>query len=202
MLSLIPVVDAPFERSEFWWRLPPSLPAWPTRIELSGQTSERDVALVAYQLAACNARGNGVVLTPAELLALDDRLVLPGGLLLRSGEREIVPSCCCGLENWPEWRHVADGHSPWMGHDPAPGVERVGNRWRVWPDFDTNLGVGSGEPIDVDLDTLAAELDRVTAALHAFTARLAEIVEARVPTYGVAVAERFRSAFVEIPSDV
>jgi hypothetical protein len=202
MLTLIPVVDVPFERSEFWWPLPASLPVWPARIELSGQASEMDVALVAYQFAAYNARGSGAVLTPAELLAFDDRLMLPGGLLVRSGEREIAPSCCCGLESWPEWRHVADGHSPWMGHDPTAGVERIGDRWRLWPDFDTKLGTGSGEPIDFDLETLAAQLVRVEADLRAFTARFAEVVEAHVPACGAALAERFRSAFVDFQADI
>lgn len=202
MLSLTPVVEAPYERSEFWWPLPAATQGSPTWIELSGQASEMDVALVAYQCAAYNARARGGVLTPTELLARDGRLVLPGGLLVRSGGREIAPSCCCGLENWLEWRDVPQGLSPWMGHDPTPGIERFGTLWRLWPEYDMNLRAGCGEPIDFDLDTLTAELDRVAAALHAFVARLADIVEARVPTHGAAVAERFRTAFVEIPSEM
>lgn len=50
-----------------------------------------------------------------------DCLIAPGGLRIRDTSRGIAvnPGCCFGLENWRDWLDVADGGTPWLGHDPS-----------------------------------------------------------------------------------
>lgn len=43
-------------------------------------------------------------------------------------DTKIVPSCCCGLEAWTEVYHaVREKSSPWLGHDPSPGIAYQGD---------------------------------------------------------------------------
>jgi hypothetical protein len=48
----------------------------------------------------------------------------------RGRSRTVIgPSCCCGLEGWKAWLDIlTTGQSPWMGHDPAPFVELLGEQ--------------------------------------------------------------------------
>jgi hypothetical protein len=59
--------------------------------------------------------------------------ILPGGLRVRDvSGRTIAPSCCCGLEDWREWlEFLRTGKSPFLGHDPAQGIEHLGDVIRV-----------------------------------------------------------------------
>lgn len=65
-----------------------------------------------------------------------DYIALSGGVAFFSDDNKyILPSCCCGLE---DYSHVIDSilkkQSPWMGHDPAPGLTYNNNQVYVWPD--------------------------------------------------------------------
>ena len=193
MLQLFPVVEAPFQRRDFWWPLPVPWPSYPHFIELSGDCSTEGVELVLCQFAAYN--GNENTLTPEQLLDHDDKFLLPGGLLARSGVLEIAPSCCCGLESWPEWRRVVDGESPWMGHDPGPWVEKVDDIFHLWPDGDAQGRQRIGEAIAFDATTLAAQLDRVTVSLQGFRRRLSEVIAAHLPDKADALAALFDREF-------
>ena len=58
----------------------------------------------------------------------------------------IMPSCCCRLEHWPEWRQLLDtGGQPWLGHDPSPWVEVQDDNFLVWPNG------GMGEEIEASV---------------------------------------------------
>ena len=71
----------------------------------------------------------------AKAVLTDIPHVLPGGIAVLAAERQILPSCCCGLETWTEWEKIlATGQSPWTGHDPAPLVEVLGDQVHVWSD--------------------------------------------------------------------
>jgi hypothetical protein len=76
-------------------------------------------------------------------IVISDGLVLAGGIQAISGDTIISPSCCCGLERWRDWQDfLRSGSTPWLGHDPSPWIERVGDRVRIWSDG------GLGESIE------------------------------------------------------
>lgn len=53
-----------------------------------------------------------------------DCLIIGGQLAAVKGDFVMLPSCCVGLEAWREWEWVKPGGgSPWLGHNPDPGVE-------------------------------------------------------------------------------
>ena len=65
------------------------------------------------------------------------------------------PSCCCGLETWQEWKQVAAGQSPWLGHSPTPWVEHLGHTIRVWPDCGDEAAPPTGaSPIEIPVSDL------------------------------------------------
>lgn len=193
--SLTPVVELPLQaKADFWWPLPP----WPARIALSARCSDDEVGLVLLQLAQYNADAPENLLLPVQLSDTEDDLIVPGGLLVRSGPREIWPSCCCGLEHWPEWESLlAGGKSPWLGHAPSPWVERSGDAYTLWPDGDLQQGLRDGEPIVFDGEELAAQLGEVRTALDGFVVRIAEVAAKHGP-WSTALAQRFARAFVPL----
>lgn len=70
--------------------------------------------------------------TPADLiqsLLARDEQVIAGGLVIIAKDFRLIPGCCCGLEGWIEWKDLKKGSdSPWLGHDPFPGVDTRGDR--------------------------------------------------------------------------
>jgi len=58
------------------------------------------------------------------LKALTDGIVLGGGLMFFEGDKKILPSCCCGLEQWQEAiEDISQKIGVWLGHDPMPIIE-------------------------------------------------------------------------------
>jgi hypothetical protein len=115
---------------------------------------------------------------PADGLAMLRRLVsvesvvAPGGLRLRDPATGVTvpPGCCFGLENWREWQDLLDGETPWLGHDPTPGVEHCGPLVRLWPDEQRP----ADQSIEVSLSEFPALLESVRSALIAFLGLVAE----------------------------
>ncbi|MFG2629807.1 hypothetical protein [Streptomyces sp. NPDC048473] len=83
-----------------------------------------------------------------EPLVTADCVIAPGGLRIRDTATGVTasPGCCFGLKNWRDWLDLMNSEEPWLGHDPAPHVERVGAIVRLWPDGDHPEGL----PIDYD----------------------------------------------------
>ncbi len=113
--------------------------------------------------------------TPADWL---DALVafapftLDGGVAAGDAEREVGPSCCCSLKTWREWQQfLADGSSPWMGHDPTGWAEWVGDVARVWKDGGFTR-TGEGSPVEFTRERFATELAGVEEKLHGFLNRV------------------------------
>lgn len=53
---------------------------------------------------------------------------LRGGLAVSASQQFVVrPGCCSGLEEWREWWAIRDAQSPWMGHDPTPWCQFLGD---------------------------------------------------------------------------
>ncbi|WP_299415161.1 hypothetical protein [Acaryochloris sp. IP29b_bin.148] len=97
-----------------------------------------------------------------------ESLVLPGGIQIVSEEKVIPPSCCCGLETWREWiDFLQTDHSPWLGHDPSPWVERQGNSIRIWSDGGT-VPTRDAFYMDVSQPEFEKALMRVERELQAF----------------------------------
>lgn len=105
--------------------------------------------------------------------------VLPGGLLFAEGDEvKVVPGCCCGLEDWVEWRGVPHGNNAvWTGHDPGPEVEYVGGAVRVWP----GEKEAGGEFVEFTMEELGEWVLQVEADLAGFVYRLGKWAEYFAP---------------------
>ncbi len=129
------------------------------------------VGSVIAQLAKCNGiELNGDKQTVfSQILALEnENLVLPGGIQVIDGQNTISPGCCCGLETWREWLDfLKTGKSPWLGHDPSPFVENLGNVIRIWSDGGMGQ-VSDAFYIDVSRDRFTRALILVEQDLQAF----------------------------------
>lgn len=91
------------------------------------------VSVLAHRLdVASRERRDEVV----DTLLAEDFLIVAGGLRLVDDVTGmvVVPGCCMGLEDWRDWVQVLAGGTPWLGHDPGPDVEVIGDDLRVWQD--------------------------------------------------------------------
>jgi hypothetical protein len=117
---------------------------------------------------------------------------LSGGLAVSASGRFVVrPGCCSGLEEWREWWAIRDRQSPWMGHDPTPWCQFLGDGLvRFWS--------GGGythdeiEPhVDLSTEGVAESLENVHADLRAVLGRLADWLG----MFGCAEAETMLTKF-------
>ncbi|WP_433045309.1 hypothetical protein [Dactylosporangium sp. CS-033363] len=112
---------------------------------------------------------------PGELVAAE-HLIVCGGLILTDGVTEVVPGCCCGLEDWREWvTDVRERRSPWLGHDPTPQLSFEERTITVWEDIGSpdNKPPFAGPRIELEPAHLASLLRGVHRDLVAFHANLA-----------------------------
>jgi hypothetical protein len=65
-----------------------------------------------------------------------DELAMSGGPTFLCGESQILPSCCCGLEDLGDVINcIRHKTSPWLGHDPNPGIEySKRHKVKIWSD--------------------------------------------------------------------
>ncbi|GAA3152856.1 hypothetical protein [Nonomuraea roseoviolacea] len=114
--------------------------AWPIAepsddrlLAVSGRMSAADVGTAMAVIFTYNGIPvtRAADLTEARLrhhLAEAEGLIAPGGLRFRdtTADVSVSPGCCCGLESWRSWWHVARGQETWLGHDPTPRITHVG----------------------------------------------------------------------------
>jgi hypothetical protein len=138
-------------------------------IRLSGKMTDREVGLVFAQLVNYNnLESGGDTNSLLHRVIQAETLVLPGGLQVRSTDKVINPSCCCGLEMWRDWlKFLKTGRSPWLGHDPSPYVEKVGGLIRIWSDEKAKAF-----HIDFEQSKFEAELSKVQQDLSEFLTRI------------------------------
>ncbi|MCM3700546.1 hypothetical protein [Paenibacillus macerans] len=101
---------------------------------LSGQSDESDVELFLTHLFLYNGIDLDRSLKDSfNDLFNEEHVILHGGIAFFEGfERSILPSCCCGLEDIDEIRGSINKRvSPWLGHDPTPGIIYYDNYIRV-----------------------------------------------------------------------
>jgi hypothetical protein len=125
--------------------------------------------------------------------------VLPGGIGVVSDERAIMPSCCCGLEHWHEWREVlTTGHSPWTGHDPAPLVEPHDDVVQVWSDGGMGEKPSHETPITFRRSDFALAVETVAQDLGDFLHPLREWLDVHAPQASADLVSKFAERFVRL----
>lgn len=104
--------------------------------KLDAESSEEDVVLFLILLFGYNNINVKQSLEESfNELFKEEGVVLSGGIGFFEENNVILPSCCCGLEDWSEvYDSVRNKTSPWLGHDPNPGITYSDNRVKVWPD--------------------------------------------------------------------
>jgi hypothetical protein len=189
------VVEVAIRRDRMWVPLPPE--PWPNFVRLSRSTSLDDVALVMGVISSYGRKGDGAASSMAELLA-DFPCILPGGLAVGSGARQVLPSCCSGLEHWSEWKRVVpEGLSPWTGHDPAPLVEVADDEVRIWSDGAMGEKPTDEVPIVFTLQDFENALVNVEDDLEEFLEPLGTWLGTHASSEANAFVERFRAAFMK-----
>ncbi|HVZ70743.1 MAG TPA: hypothetical protein VHJ20_00075 [Polyangia bacterium] len=189
------MVEVAIREEGGWVDLPPK--PWPNFVRLSGSASDSDIALL---LAVASSYGRGEELTAATPNALFEKFphVLPGGIAVVASDRSIFPSCCCGLETWPEWTKVVKtGASPWMGHDPSPLVEVVEDGVRVWTDGAMGDKPAGEQPVVFSRAAFAAALDRAIEDLEGFVPLLRRWLGLHAPDRAKGLTAKFKSTFLQ-----
>lgn len=91
--------------------------------------------------------------------------ILSGGLVATKADFRLWPGCCSGIESWRKWRSVRKGEgSPWLGHDPDPGVDTSGERAILYDD----LPFSTAKRAEVSYDEIQAALDDTEQDLRDF----------------------------------
>jgi hypothetical protein len=189
--ELFPVVELPWFEAGCPYPWPVSdRPAF-SHLRLSELVTDAEVGSVAAALAKSSEVETGSAAEVLAGLVRSEELLLYGGVGVADGDRHIRPGCCCELHDWRQWLDgLRTGHSPWMGHDPAPRVEWGDSVVRVWSDGGTGP-VPEAFAIDLSRERVVEQLARVEADLRGYTTRLAAWSAAAGFTEPDALADRF-----------
>lgn len=138
---------------------------------LDGKSSEKDVELFLILLLGYNniniKQDKALVIN--ELLS-EDEIALSGGVLFIGEDKKIFPSCCCGLESWKEVLDAAiSKESPWLGHDPNPCFEYIGDSIRIWSDNFNKKQASNIGFIECDRSILIEKLNLIRKDLIEFS---------------------------------
>ncbi|WP_420895854.1 hypothetical protein [[Actinomadura] parvosata] len=103
-------------------------------------------------------------------LADAGRLIAPGGLRVRDTTTgaEILPGCCCGLEDWREWRDVLHRRGIWLGHDPGTVLAFTGGTVRLRQELAGGSLPARVSEVEIRLEELPALLATVQLRLQGF----------------------------------
>ena len=109
-------------------------------LALDKDATKKDVDLFLFSLFIYNnipftAEAKSSILNLYNDLVNDDGFVLGGGLMFYEGDKKILPSCCCGLEDWSKTvKGIFDKRDVWLGHAPTPIIEYHEHSILVWSD--------------------------------------------------------------------
>lgn len=178
-------------------------------LPLTGGLSSAEVGTAMMRIVGCNdigpAPGEGFPPPPADPLGsflhgmlTSEEPIVGGGLLVVDTSTGVVvpPGCCCGLEDWREWQGVVDdGDPPWLGHDPQPTAERLGDTVRLTLD-----SAKSDSPV---IELPGGELDRllkgVERDLSDFVALAADWASHHLPDHAIPL-DAALSRLLDLPS--
>ncbi|MFF3762700.1 hypothetical protein ACFYYR_01175 [Streptomyces sp. NPDC001922] len=155
-------------------------------LPLSGAMSPAEVGTALAVLTTYNRgerRSDGAPRNAVEQVRrLTDAecVIAPGGIRVRDTGTGITarPGCCFGLENWRDWLDLADGGEPWLGHDPTPVVEHIGETARLRNDGDRR----DSPPIDIPRARLPDLLGSAHHGLVGFLASVGQWADRHVPS--------------------
>ncbi|ERI11669.1 hypothetical protein [Aneurinibacillus aneurinilyticus] len=117
-------------------------PSWLSKAEyrenvVLSKLSSIDDAVLFFTLL-CGYNDVDVARDPTDVLnelIATDEVVIRGGITFEDKNKVILPSCCCGLENWRDvLEAVISKEGVWLGHNPFPSVEYIDNTVRIWSD--------------------------------------------------------------------
>ncbi|MEK3744132.1 hypothetical protein NST23_15730 [Brevibacillus sp. FSL K6-0770] len=105
-------------------------------VVLSGEATNDEVDMFIATLLGYNGvRIEGKPQEVIENLIKETDVIIGGGILFADETKQILPSCCSGLEAWRDvLQGVIEQTSPWMGHDPSPCMTFSEGKVRVWSD--------------------------------------------------------------------
>ena len=165
---------------------------------LDEDSSENDVELFLIELLGYNNINieQDIELVMKEVL-LEDEIVIAGGILFVGENKNIFPSCCCGLESWNEVLAAAIcKSSPWLGHDPYPCFEYVENNIRIWSDDFRTKQSSEIYFIECDRDILIKKLKLIRNDLIKFSkGPLYKHISKHVSTYADPIVQQFEKWF-------
>lgn len=125
-----------------------------------------------------------------EIIANRDLLIIGGQLAAVKGDFVMLPSCCAGLEAWREWEWVKPGGgSPWLGHNPDPGVEVKEDHAILRTDWSAS----DSKELKITYEEVQSALITAEEDLKAFHKRLSEWLTEQNMAHG----ERFLSKLDE-----
>ncbi|MFK4300596.1 hypothetical protein ABH892_000695 [Paenibacillus sp. RC254] len=140
-------------------------------ISLSPQSSEQDVELFLILLFGYNHINieQSFCLSFNELLQQEEVAISGGIAFFEDESKYILPSCCCGLEDFSNVIYsISNKQSPWMGHDPTPGITYIGDQAYVWPDDQETLDSNVYFPIQFSYKELIDSLDKTRKEIQGF----------------------------------
>lgn len=160
-------------------------------IQLSKNSSKEDVDLFLVALFANNDVNYKDSVNESFLNLLkeykENGLICSGGIVFYDENKEILPSCCCGIEGFKQViQEIKEEISGiWLGHDPFPVVEFAENTVTVWQDdvlglYNQPVAKDGLVSIVYDKKELIFMLDNLTNEVHDFLSnplakRLAEL---------------------------
>ncbi|MFC4777286.1 hypothetical protein ACFO9Q_10880 [Paenibacillus sp. GCM10023252] len=99
----------------------------------------------------------------------EESVAISGGIAFFEDENNyIIPSCCSGLEDWEDLEEsVVNRSSPWLGHDPSPGITYQSDHLFVWPD-DPNESNNNLISIKFTIEEMLENIKEVRADLKEF----------------------------------
>lgn len=170
MIAIDPVVGTYGIREFTAWPVA-DLPPGPLR--LSGHLAPAEVGTAMAVIATYGLHASGSIAASdlIQRIVASECLVAPGGLRVQDSRTGVTanPGCCCGLETWRDWENVPDDcDALWLGHDPSPWVERLGDSVRVWPDGGLGEPTAGMTPVVIRLAELPALIDAAGQQLRQF----------------------------------
>ncbi|NMI03200.1 hypothetical protein HF638_04395 [Paenibacillus sp. SZ31] len=139
---------------------------------LSSKSSEAEVELFLLHLFGYNSIDVSKSFEESfeELFEQDEVALLGGAAFIKDDETCIMPSCCCGLEEIQSIEHsIQAKQSPWLGHDPSPGIQYFDDYALVWSD--------DPEPLKEELVCIKFTYNELAESLKKCKKDLLEFIE-------------------------
>jgi hypothetical protein len=200
VLIMDPVLETPDTAAFALWPVA-GLPPY-RFMALSDRMTAQEVGTALAALVGCavQAGDDDRPVTGADdavrrLLAAET-VTAPGGLRVHDPATgvTVTPGCCCGLEDWREWFGIADGATPWFGHDPSPRLDHTAESVRLWPDGRDAHRAPTGTPIEIPALALFPLLRSAHQSLNGFLSLVGPWATRHVPSLADPLTRRLADA--------